>query len=293
VRRREPRTDLPRAAVLLWLTWLVVSFGFFSAGRLINSYYVAALVPAVAALCAMGARLAWQRRRERVARAVLGATVAASVAVTVVLVPGYVGVRSWIIASTVALGLLAIAILGASLAPRHTSVWSLSAGPVLAVVAIFLGSAWASGVVVMEQLGPFDSPYATAAHDHNSRLYAERLPGLEDELAQFTATLPAGVAGDAVETSLSASEDILASGHEFLSLGGYSGEVPVPTLTQFIQDVAQGHVKLATVATRPLTRNPDLRWVRTHCKDVRGFFDRYARANFTYFLCSPADAGNG
>ncbi len=293
VRRRKPRTDLPRAAVLLWLTWLVLSFGFFSAGRLINSYYVAALVPAVAALCAMGARLAWQRRRERVTRAVLGATVAASVAVTVALVPGYVGVRSWIIASTVALGLVAIAILGASLSPRHTSVWALSVGPVLAVVAIFLGSAWASGVVVMEQLGPFDSPYATAAHDHNSRLYAERLPGLERELGKFTASLPAGVAGDAVETSLSASEDILASGHEFLALGGYSGEVPVPTLKQFIRDVAQGHVSLATVATRPLTRNPDLRWVRTHCKKGRGVYDPYARATFAYFFCSPADARSG
>jgi 4-amino-4-deoxy-L-arabinose transferase-like glycosyltransferase len=293
VRRREPRTDLARAAVLLWLTWLVLSFGFFSAGRLINSYYVAALVPAVAALCAMGARLAWSRRRERAVRAVLGTTVAASVAVTVALVPGYVGVRGWIIASTVALGLLAIGILAASLASGHASVWAMSVGPVLAVIAIFLGSAWASGVVVMEQLGPFDSPYATAAHDHSSRLYAEQLPRLERELGQYTSTLPADVAGDAVETSLSASEDILASGHEFLALGGYSGEVPVPTLTQFIRYVTEGRVKLATVATQPLTLNPDLRWVRTHCKKEGRFSDPYARATFTDFLCSPADARSG
>ena len=58
------------AAVVLWLTWLVLLFGFFSAGRLINSYYVAALVPAIGALCAMGARLAWQQaaRQPRSAR---------------------------------------------------------------------------------------------------------------------------------------------------------------------------------------------------------------------------------
>ncbi len=101
VRRHEPRTDRLRAAVVLWSTWLVVLFGFFSAGRLINSYYVAALVPAIAALCAMGARLAWQRRHDTAARVILAATVAASVAVTVALIPGYVGLRAWIIASTV------------------------------------------------------------------------------------------------------------------------------------------------------------------------------------------------
>jgi 4-amino-4-deoxy-L-arabinose transferase-like glycosyltransferase len=293
VRRREPRTDLPRAAVVLWLTWLVLLFAFFSAGRLINSYYVAALVPAVAALCAMGARLAWQRRREALARAVLGGTVVASVAVTVALVPGYVGLRSWIIASTVTVGVLALGILSVSLAPRHASVWALSVGPVLAVVAILLGSAWASGVVVMEELGPFDSPYATAAHNQISRLYAEQLPQLEQVLGQFTKNLPANVAGGAGETSLYVSEDILASGHEFLSLGGYTGEVPEPTLPQFIRYVAEGRVKLATVATQPLTQNPDLRWVRSHCQKEGGYHDPYARATFTDFLCSSPDARGG
>ncbi len=214
-------------------------------------------------------------------------------AVTVALIPGYVGLRAWIIASTVALGLLAIGILGASLAPRHASVWALDVGPALAVVAIFLGSAWAAGVVVMEQLGPFDSPYATAAHDHVSRLYAKDLPRLEQVLGQFTMNLPANVAAETVETSLGASEYILATGHEFLSLGGYTGEVPVPTLPQFIRDVAQGRVKLTVVATRPRTRNPDLLWARSHCQMAGAYRDRYAQATFTEFLCAPADARNG
>ena len=73
VRRRGPRTDPPRAAAVLWLTWLVLLFGFFSAGRLINSYYVAALVPAVAALCAMGARPPGTATARGPARAVLAA----------------------------------------------------------------------------------------------------------------------------------------------------------------------------------------------------------------------------
>ena len=43
-----------RAAVVLWGAWWLVLAVLFSAGTFINSYYVAALVPAVAALCGTG-----------------------------------------------------------------------------------------------------------------------------------------------------------------------------------------------------------------------------------------------
>ena len=53
-RRRQGRRDPLRAAVVLWGGWWLVLAVFFSAGEFINSYYVAALVPAVAALCGTG-----------------------------------------------------------------------------------------------------------------------------------------------------------------------------------------------------------------------------------------------
>ena len=53
-RRRQGRRDPLRAAVVLWGGWWLVLAVFFSAGTYINSYYVAALVPAVAALCGTG-----------------------------------------------------------------------------------------------------------------------------------------------------------------------------------------------------------------------------------------------
>ena len=53
-RRRQGRRDPLRAAVVLWGGgWLVLAV-FFSAGTYLNSYYVAALIPAVAALCGTG-----------------------------------------------------------------------------------------------------------------------------------------------------------------------------------------------------------------------------------------------
>ena len=54
LRRRRPRTDPVRASVVLWTTWLVITGVFFSTGRYLNSYYVAALMPPMAALCGLG-----------------------------------------------------------------------------------------------------------------------------------------------------------------------------------------------------------------------------------------------
>ena len=53
-RRRQGRRDPLRAAVVLWGGWWLVLAVFFSVGTYLNSYYVAALVPAVAALCGTG-----------------------------------------------------------------------------------------------------------------------------------------------------------------------------------------------------------------------------------------------
>ncbi len=54
LQRRRPRTDSLRAAVILWFAWLVLTFAFFSASHFLNSYYTAARIPAVAALCGIG-----------------------------------------------------------------------------------------------------------------------------------------------------------------------------------------------------------------------------------------------
>lgn len=61
--RRRRRTNRIRAALVLWGGWLVLLFGFFSSGTFLNSYYMAALMPAVAALCGLGFGVAWRARR--------------------------------------------------------------------------------------------------------------------------------------------------------------------------------------------------------------------------------------
>jgi hypothetical protein len=56
----------------------------------------------------------------------------------------------------------------------------------------------------------------------------------------YADSVPPSVAADVFESSYVASLDVLATGREFLPVGGFTGEVPEPSLPQFIRDVARG-----------------------------------------------------
>ncbi|HEV3093879.1 MAG TPA: glycosyltransferase family 39 protein [Solirubrobacteraceae bacterium] len=61
---RSPRTDLRRAAYVLWGGWALISWLVFSlAAGVFHPYYTTALAPAVAALAAGGLVLMWDRAR--------------------------------------------------------------------------------------------------------------------------------------------------------------------------------------------------------------------------------------
>ena len=289
--RRSPRTDVRRAAVLLWSVWLLVTYAFFSAGQFLNSYYLAALIPAVAALCGMGASAAWEHRRLPAVRAALAVLAVATVAVTIALVPGYVGVRPWIVGSAVMVGLLAVVVLSGSLRTGHDSVWALGVGPALAMLAMLLGSFWASAVVVQARLSPFDSPYAPASINANTQTAAANFPGFVQGIHDLVDTVPPGTAVDVFETSRTTGYYVLASGREFLPIGGFTGVVPSPTLPAFKRLVAEGRVQRVTVVTKPLTNEPVLRWVVTHCTNLGpAGYDPDSQATSTAFNCGPHDA---
>jgi 4-amino-4-deoxy-L-arabinose transferase-like glycosyltransferase len=79
--RRAPRTDRTRAALLLWGGWLVVSGLVFSlSSGIIHTYYTVALVPAIAALVAIGGRMLWARRSRAGARVTAAAAMALTTA---------------------------------------------------------------------------------------------------------------------------------------------------------------------------------------------------------------------
>jgi 4-amino-4-deoxy-L-arabinose transferase-like glycosyltransferase len=78
-RRRAPRTDRARAALILWGGWLLVTAAIFSFGQgVIHTYYTVALAPAIAALVAIGGALWWPRRATTPARLLAAVVIAGS-----------------------------------------------------------------------------------------------------------------------------------------------------------------------------------------------------------------------
>jgi 4-amino-4-deoxy-L-arabinose transferase-like glycosyltransferase len=77
--RGRPRTDLTRAALLVWGGTLIVTGAVFSfAQGIIHPYYTVALAPAMGAVIAIGVVLLWERRWELWARLALSAALAAT-----------------------------------------------------------------------------------------------------------------------------------------------------------------------------------------------------------------------
>jgi 4-amino-4-deoxy-L-arabinose transferase-like glycosyltransferase len=266
LRRRRPRTDPLRAAAALWSGWFVLTWVFFSGGRYLNSYYLAALIPAVAALCGLGAAAAWRQRHRAGTRLLVLLTVVGTTAYTIVLVPDYAGIRPWLIGWLVALAALSVVILGGSLRRDRGSVWASAFGLGLAAVALLSGSAWASGSVLASGQGPFDTPYQPADVTFLSQVVPARERAVQwPELVRYADFFPRGQAADVFESSAVASTANFATGREFLSVGGYSGQVPAPPLAQFIRDVDDGKVVDATATVSPRSHNPDIIWVITHC----------------------------
>jgi len=292
-RRRKPRTDPWRAAALLWGIWLILTWSFISSSHFLNGYYLAALAPAMAALCGLGFALAWKlRERSRLVPVLAMATVAVGVAYATYLVPDAAGVRPWVIATSALATAAALGCLALSLR-RHRRPWERRAGLGLGLAALLLGGVWASATAVGDQLGPFDSPYQPAAVTAAAQASWQRTIAGWPASAASAAHFPSTQSVVTNETSALSSGDVLATGREFLPVGGFSGQVPATPLRAFIGDVRARRVGYVLVEVAPLTRNPDMRWVLAHCRAQSG---RTATVRSDigvsrFYLCAPADAG--
>ncbi len=133
---RAPRTDRTRAALLLWGGWLVVSGLVFSlSSGVIHTYYTVALAPAIAALVAIGGRMAWDRRDHPAVRAVFAAAVAVTTAWTYVLLDRTPNWDPWLRAVVVVAGVGAVLALAAGGLRRPLSRRVVTVTAVLTAVA--------------------------------------------------------------------------------------------------------------------------------------------------------------
>jgi len=286
-RRRQPRTDPVRACGVLWGTWLLVHVVVFSDGVYLNSYYTAALSPAIAALCGIGLCTAW--RAGRLGRALLALVVAGSAGYALYLLPTATGVRPWLVPALGAAAIIAVVLLLASVVRRWDTTSVASVALVAATLAAVLAPAVATATVVTTGLGPFDTPFeppsVTAVTQTDTRFALERAAVTAQDFEAVARRSGARILF-ATDTSAVASGFILASGKEILPIGGFTGAIPSPTLTQIRNDITSGQLDLAIVPVDPAGHDPRIVWIRRHCHVVS--IDRPAPVRYGIYNCGSA-----
>ncbi len=260
-RRGRGRRDPFLAAALLWTTWLVPLWFFFSDGIYLHSYYVAALAPAIAGLCGTGAALAWQERRSPTARRLVGVAVLSSAAYGIYLLHAGTNVPLWLVPVTIALAV--VGTLGALIGPPPASAARGRAWVVVLVVAALVIPASASAWIVSRGLGPFASPFEPSSATESRAAY-KHTTALSARIVELIgATYPAPTVF-AIDTSNVAAPYILATGQEILPIGGFEGGIPAPSLLQLQHYIAAG--ELRAVLAPEKDPDPRLSWIYAHCK---------------------------
>jgi len=152
MRRRSPRTDAPRAALIVWGSWLVVTGLTFSLmAGIFHAYYTVALAPAIAALVGIGSALLWERRAKVWAMAVLAAVTLATAGWAFVLLgrsPAWLPWLRWVVLLAGLIGAIGL------IAGRRVGARVMTASAVIAILAGLAGpTAYSLQTVTTAQTG--------------------------------------------------------------------------------------------------------------------------------------------
>jgi len=262
--RGAKRTDLRRASVLLWGSWLVITALTFSLARgIFHPYYTVALAPAIGAVIGIGATTLWRHRDNRVIRTTLAATLLATVAWSCKLLARSGSWHPGVRATVLVFGLLAC---GAIVVPSLLKQWAPAIAGLSLVVALAGPSAYAIETVAAPHSGaiPSAGPAVAGAQFGPGRFggpgpQALQGPGPQGgppqgggflETAAPSASLKAALTKDAssytwVVATVGATSGAgiqISTGLPVLAIGGFNGTDPTPTLAQFEQLVAQHKV---------------------------------------------------
>ena len=281
--RRAPRTDRARASYLLWGTWALVHVVVFSLSlNLLHPYYMSALAPAVAALAGAGLVALWDRRRSPRAAALLAVSIAGTGALAFALLdrtPDFVPWLRWVVLALALAAAAAIGLVHFIAGPRR----ALAAAAIAAaLVTVLAGPAAYSIATVGRTIGggdPTAGPARAQSGPGGAFPRGGPPPGLALGAGGPPAGLPAGPPpGDgagsgagsgagpggaadkrllgylaahrgsakylvAAEGSMTAASVVLATHEPVITMGGFMGGDPAPTVAQLRKLVRAGEVR--------------------------------------------------
>lgn len=262
LRGRAPRTDLRRASYVVWGGWLIVTMLTFSfMAGIFHEYYTVALAPAIAVLVGAGATEAWERRHDSIGSVTLG------VATATAAVWGFV-----LLSRTTEYGMLRVVVLAVGLSAAFLflviSRVHRRAVPVIAAAAIIAGMAGPTAYAVTTLTEAHSGSIVTAGPSSGGMGGMGGGPGGGGAAAPTGAAqggggmgglLDAGTPSTEVVAALSADSDsytwvAAATGSQsaaglqlgtqlpVMSIGGFNGSDPSPTLEEFQQYVEDGEI---------------------------------------------------
>ncbi|MCF7547574.1 glycosyltransferase family 39 protein [Pseudonocardia sp. WMMC193] len=287
--RRSPRTDLTRAALLLWGGWTVVGAVVLSLMQgTFHPYYTLVLVPGIVGLVVVGGRQAWLAQATLLGRLVLsGTTVVTAVwsfvlldrtpqflpwlRWTVLLLGVVVGLLLWIVLAipSALRGRLGAAVLAAAVVVGV-------AGPAAYAVETALtphrGGGVTAGPAVATGGAAFRAAGGAATAAGRARLaaggggFGDAVPN--GQVATLLETAGTRWSAATVGSSAAASLE-LASGTAVMAVGGFTGSDRAPTLAEFQADVQAGLVHYLVLPEGGGTRGGGVgaaitQWVQQH-----------------------------
>jgi 4-amino-4-deoxy-L-arabinose transferase-like glycosyltransferase len=280
--RGAPRTDMTRAALIMWGGWTVVGALVLSLMQgTFHSYYTLVLVPGIVGLVVVGGREVWRARGSAFGRIVLALTTAVTAVWSWELLdrtPTFLPLLRWtvlVLGVLVALALLTpaglrgrlgIVLVGAAVVvgaagPAAYAVDTalsahagagVSAGPAVAGGNGFSrGGQAGRGAATRDGGRQGGGPGVAAAGARAAGFTGFAGFGGGTTSPQLTALLKAaGTRWSAATVGSSAAASLeLASDTAVMGIGGFTGSDPAPALAQFQADVASGQVRYFVAPT--------------------------------------------
>jgi len=240
-RGRAPRTDLVRAAAIVFGGWVIVDGGVLSyMNGMVHPYYCLSIAPGVAGMFAVGIYEMWSKRQGWFGRLGLAALLATTGIWSFVLLhrnSGWLPELRW--------GVLIVTLAAAIVVAVP---WSVRTSHRLAAAVLTVGLLGGLGGAAAYSFatigtghsggGPTVGPAQASGHGGMGGWgQTQANPQLTGMLRQTNSTWAAAINGSSAAAGLE-----LQSDKAVMAIGGFSGSDPTPTLAQFQADVKSGKV---------------------------------------------------
>jgi len=263
---REWGSPRSRAALVIWIAWLIPTAILFSWSGIFHRYYLVMLAPPLAALVGAGAvALVTLARTSLAWRAAFTIAAIATAWIDLLIVSRAAPFASWL-APLAVVGVFALIVWLVVLRWRKDPAATVRAAMLsIAALAFFAGPlAWSSTTLgAANPALPFAGPELL----RGPRPPGAAAPAPRNALLSFLEREHRDeVFIVATAGTMSAAPLILASGHAVMALGGFSGSDPILTPPALESRIRAGDVRFVLIEER---MRPDLlAWVRGRCTEV-------------------------